>query len=187
MVSQNRNNIFHTPIWGFVFNDQRYQSQDYIDTILDYERTIPTVKRSNIGGYQTHDNLHTVPVFKEFCDMIENIGSNCFEDYYGVGGRAKLTEMWGNINYPNSYNAAHTHGSSISGVFYLQVPKDSGNLVFCNPAVRGDGRLFRPNNFFVTPRPLACIMFPSWLEHYVEPNLSTNNRMSISFNMSIEQ
>lgn len=186
MVSQNKNIIFQTPIWGFIIGDQRYQSKDYIDAILDLERTEPSVKKSNIGGYQTHDNLHAVPVFKEFCDMIENIGTSCFEESNGIRGKAKITEMWGNINYPNCHNAAHTHGEALSGVFYLQVPDSSGNLVLCNPAVRADGRLFRPSNFPITPKPLACIMFPSWLEHYVEPNLSSSNRISISFNMRIE-
>jgi uncharacterized protein (TIGR02466 family) len=178
-MKENQHNIFSTPIWGFVLNDQKYQSIDYIEAIKTIEKTEPSVKRSNFGGYQTHDNLHQVPVFKEFTSTLIHIAQKCLDR------QVKITEMWGNINYKNCYNGAHTHGGELSGVFYLKVPKNSGKLILCNPAVRSDGKFLRANNFAVEPDSLALIMFPSWLEHYVDPNLSEEERISLSFNFSI--
>ena len=63
------------------------------------------------------------------------------------------------------------------------MPANSGKLVLINPAVRSDGHLLRESNYPITPEKLACIMFPSWLEHYVESNLSNDMRISISFNI----
>ena len=42
-----------------------------------------------------------------------------------------ITGMWAVVNGPGSSNRLHSHPyNNMSGVFYLQVPKDSGALVF---------------------------------------------------------
>lgn len=178
-MKENQHNIFSTPIWGFILNDQKYQSIDYIEAIKAIESAEPSVKRSNFGGYQTHDNLHKVPVFREFVASLCHIASKCIDQ------KVMISEMWGNVNYKHCHNGAHTHGGELSGVFYLKAPKNSGRLILCNPAVRSDGKLLRSPNFSVEPSDLALILFPSWLEHYVEPNQSDEERISISFNFEV--
>lgn len=185
-MNENKIDLFSVPIWGFVLNDQKYQSKDYVDTILKLQDSQPSEKKSNFGGYQTHDSLHLVPVFKEFVETLERIGTSCFSEYSQKPCKALVTEMWGNINSKHDYNGSHIHGEALSGVFYLQVPPNSGRLVLCNPAIRSDGRQIRNPNYPVVPQPLACIIFPSWLEHFVEPNLSDDTRISMSFNLRIQ-
>lgn len=184
-MRDNREDLFSVPVWGFMLNDQKYQSRDYIDALEQLEKDSPGVSLSNAGGYQTHDNLHTLPVFRELVTYLQTIGARCYTDASGDPCGAIITELWGNINYKHSVNFAHTHGEALSGVFYLQVPKDSGKLVLCNPSVRSDGRALRKINYPIVPQDLACIIFPSWLEHYVEPNMSNDKRISLAFNMKI--
>lgn len=184
-MKDNRENIFFTPVWGVILNDQKYQARDYLDTILQMEQNTPGVKKSNMGGYQTPDNLHKVPIFRELVSTLELMASQCFSDYTSNQNKMVVTEMWGNVNRELCSNGAHTHGQDLSGVFYLKAPVNSGRLILCNPAVRADGRSFRASNYPITPEALACIFFPSWLEHYVEPNYSKEERISISFNMKI--
>ena len=184
-MKDNREDLFSVPVWGFMLNDHKYQAIDYIDAIEQLENNSPGVIKSNLGGFQTPDNLHTYPVFRELVSYLQNIGSGCFTDFFGNLHQANITEMWGNVNYKHNSNGAHTHGGDLSGVFYLQVPEDSGKLVFCNPSVRSDGKALRKINYPIVPRNLACIIFPSWLEHYVEPNKSDDKRISISFNINI--
>jgi uncharacterized protein (TIGR02466 family) len=46
----------------------------------------------------------------------------------------EMTGLWGMINPPGSRNNVHTHPYNyLSGVYYLKVPKNSGNLVFLEP------------------------------------------------------
>lgn len=180
-MKNNQHNIFSIPIWGFIFSEQKYQSRDYIDAILELEKTEPSAKKSNFGGYQTHDNLHKIPVFREFVTLLENIGSSCLEH------KVIVSNMWANINYKHCYNGAHIHAGDLSGVFYLKVPPKSGNLFLCNPAVRSDSRTLRIPNLPIVPENLACIMFPSWLEHYVGPNLSDDSRISLAFNFELSK
>ena len=180
-MNENKIELFSVPVWGFVFREEKYHVSDYMNAIEKLENYEKTVVKSNSGGFQSHDNLHQIPVFRELVGMLEKIGTDCLEKSVSV------TEMWVNINYKNSFNYAHTHGGALSGVFYLQVPPDSGRLILCNPAVRSDGHVIRNDNYPITPEKLACIIFPSWLEHYVEPNQSEQKRISISFNLSINK
>ena len=176
--------IFKTPIWGLMLPGHHYQSQDYIDMIRELSISEPSQKKSNFGGYQTRDNINELGIFQELISDIEKYANNIVRECNGVP--VKITEMWGNINTKHCYNGAHIHGGILSGVFYLKVPNNSGKLVFNNPAVRSDGHLIRDSNYRVTPENLACIFFPSWLEHYVEPNLSNEERISISFNVGVK-
>lgn len=178
----NQHNIFQVPLWGFVLKDQQYQTFDFVDRLLELEVKEPSAKKSNFGGYQTRDNIHeTEGVLKELTSALNSIANSVLSSYNSR--QVSVTEMWGNINYKNNYNGAHTHSGIISGVFYCHVPENSGNLVLVNPAVRSDGHLLRAPNYVIKPERLALILFPSWLEHYVEPNLSEDKRISISFNI----
>jgi uncharacterized protein (TIGR02466 family) len=178
--------IFGVPIWGFIMQEQKYQSRDYVDCIFEIKDSNPSVKKSNFGGYQTHDNLHKIPVFREFVTSLEKIGANIFSEYTDNKiQNMQITELWGNINNHGDFNGAHVHGGVLSGVFYIKTPINCGKLIFKNPAVRSDAHLIRMKDYPIIPEPLACIIFPSWLEHYVEPNMSDEERISLSFNLNV--
>ena len=172
-------NIFAVPIWGFVLSAESYHVKDYIDHILELEKTEPTAKKSNFGGYQSRDNLNEESIFQELVETLTTLVNN------SVSKKIKITEMWANVNHYKDCNGAHVHSGYLSGVFYLKVPENSGNLILCNPNVRADTTEFRPDNYCIEPKELACIIFPSWLEHYVEPNMSEEPRISMSFNCEI--
>ena len=99
----------------------------------------------------------------------------------------------------NNFNYAHTHGgSNISGIYYLSVPGDSGKLLFNNPDKTiqnltffdGPFKSFNEYNstqFEIIPKENLLVLFPSHIEHYVEPNKSDEPRISIAFNIKIEK
>ena len=108
-----------------------------------------------------------------------------------------LGNMWANINYPGSYNKQHIHpNSQWSGVYYVQVPKNSGSLFVEDPRP-GPNHLL-PRRIKEIPKALwhvvtypaiegQMIMFPAWLPHGVEANESKEKgeegwRVSVSFN-----
>ena len=178
-------NIFRTPTWGFILNDQQYQSQDYVDYILAMAEKEPSAKKSNFGGWQSRDNIHeTEGIFREFTSGLNTIANNilCEMNCQPV----EVKEMWANVNGKYCYNGAHIHSGILSGVFYLQVAKGCGRLMLINPAIRSDGHFLRTKNYAIVPENLACIMFPSWLEHYVEPNMNDELRISMSFNIGVK-
>ena len=183
-MHHNQHNPFETPIWGFLLKDQSLQTLDYNEYILDLADTEYSEKKSNIGGWQSRDNLDQDAIFQEFNRSILNVAEGILKEY--TNQEPYIQSMWANINTKHNYNGQHTHEGELSGVFYCQVPEYSGRLVLVNPAVRSYISVIRNNNFYINPERLALIMFPSWLEHYVEPNQSDDPRISISFNIGIK-
>ena len=103
---------------------------------------------------------------------------------------------WLQFNQPGSYFIRHDHyGALVSGVLYLQVPKESGEIIFHNPieARRVSNTFFdrakkeeNDYNFsHVKYKPVVgkMLIFESWLQHTVEQNKSNSNRISVSFNI----
>lgn len=180
-INSRQHDIFHTPIWGFVMNSEKYHAEDYLEKILHLRQDSVGVTRSNFLGWQSVSDLHTHGVFRELIGTIENIASPILKKYNQLP--QKINSMWANVNHQYCSNGAHVHQGTLSGVFYLRVPKNSGKLVFVNPSVRSDAHPIRADNYSVQPELYALILFPSWLEHYVEQNLSSQERISISFNI----
>jgi len=181
LMHPNQHNIFDIPVWGYVLNDQHYQAMDYLDYILEMKQNTESTQKSNFGGWHSPCNLHEHGIFKEFCSSLLNIVRDVTKPYARYD--LEFLEMWAMVNTKYNYNAHHIHEGIISGVFYLQVPKDSGRLILCNPAVRSHSHPIRNKDYPIEPERLALIIFPTWLEHYVEPSKSDEERIAISFNI----
>jgi uncharacterized protein (TIGR02466 family) len=99
-------------------------------------------------------------------------------------------QSWVNMHDRGGFNFLHVHeGCLLSGCFYLKVPQHSGHLVFRDPragVVHGPIKGGVPNGYadiHLTPDAGLLVLFPSWMEHYVEPHGSDEPRISISFNV----
>jgi uncharacterized protein (TIGR02466 family) len=160
------------------------------------------INRSNqLGSWHSKNNLYKKEVFIELAKVIESFADSISEEWhYSKGKRLGLAQMWAMINPPGAFNMAHTHpGSLWSGVYYVQVPENSGAIVFEDPrsvavAVRGsyENTSNRPECAWVKitfqPEVGDFFIFPSWLRHSVEPNFSMekgnkSHRMIVSFNL----
>ena len=180
-----QHNVFNVPVWGYMLKDQHYQVMDYVDYLLDLKVNNDTLKKSNFGGWHSECNLHEHGIFQELCSSLLTIAKDIVSPY--TSADLHFLEMWAMVNQKYSYNAHHIHEGVLSGVFYLQVPEDSGRLIMCNPAVRSHCHPIRNKDYLIQPERLALILFPSWLEHYVEPSNSNSERISISFNIGNKQ
>lgn len=180
----NQHNLFETPIWGFMLNDQNLQTIDYTDYILDVSSTEQSATKSNMGGWQSRDNIHEDPIFQEFNQSILAAAKGILKEYTQL--EPYIQSMWANINVKGDFNAHHTHEGELSGVYYCNVPEKSGGLILVDPKVRSHVSVIRSGNFPIRPERLALIIFPNWLEHYVQPSQSDDARISISFNIGIK-
>jgi uncharacterized protein (TIGR02466 family) len=78
----------------------------------------------------------------------------------------------------------------LSGVYYLTAPQDCGDIVFRDPrpgALGAPFRLFKDDCDHASFTPFAglMILFPSYLEHFVLPSRSDEDRISISFDLTL--
>jgi uncharacterized protein (TIGR02466 family) len=183
-VNDHAISIFNTPIWGYTLSNEKYHAEDYLSFIEELQIKEHSVSKSNSNGaWQSRDNLHEEPIFKEVVDdiLLRYIATDILKEYNIED--FSVQSMWANVNGKHSFNYQHTHEGYISGVLYLKVPRNSGRLIFTNPIIRSEQHPIRTPNYPINPTPLACIVFPSWLEHYVEPNTSDDTRISLSFNI----
>ena len=107
----------------------------------------------------------------------------------------KIDNMWAIINIGGSANLRHQHGNStISGAYYVRAPENSGDIVFYDPrpaAVYSHPTVTNPNLLNaqingIKPKEGALVLFPSYLDHSVNENLSNGERIVISFNIRIQ-
>jgi uncharacterized protein (TIGR02466 family) len=106
-----------------------------------------------------------------------------YNDYAKLDGTA--VTGWVNVNEPNSRNVIHTHYATYSAVFYLQ-STGTGKLRFCNPQlVMSNDKTDSPfsRDFFIDPLDGDFFLWPSWVPHEVEPNLSNKQRINIAFDI----
>lgn len=184
-----KHEIFSTPIWGFQWKDEIF-----IHNIREYclrlSRVLPNRDKSNFLGWQSPDTMNEDDMFAPLCEKILQVANGeILTEFSQYGDQLfEVESMWVNINYPGAFNMGHIHGAEISGVFYVDVPTpaaDSGRIVMVDPRARVNmsEKRIRTLNYPIDPAPGACILFPSWLEHYVEPNKTQHTRISISFNL----
>ena len=173
----NYTSITEAGLWYSCLED--LDTEYWVKALYECKNHYPKgVSKSNTGGWQSKDNLHNIPYFYPLINQLYNVINNLFKN-----PNTRLLNMWGNISPPNAFNGVHTHNNSISsysntdisGVLYLKVPKNSGELIFYDP-------LFVSNNYTFQPKEKDIILFHQHLPHSVNPNFSQEDRISLAFN-----
>ena len=178
----NLESIFPT----FLHHLQTDISKELLDFCYQLRDEDPVGKvKSNRGGWQSESFL---PNDTLGSNIIKSVLSKTTEAFFQV---PTLLYWWVNINKPNSYNVKHDHpGSDMSGVIWVKVPENSGNLYFphnnyfCRLREIENSKPFAKQGFGHEVKPQAgnVILFPSCLQHEVTRNKSDEERISISFN-----
>jgi uncharacterized protein (TIGR02466 family) len=145
--------------------------------------------RTNRGGWNSQDNAVLDQPFLAPLDAA--VRAYCRQAFreMGLGEPPFLLHSWFNLHDRGGFNFQHMHaGALLSGTFYLQIPRGSGAFVIRDPRpgvanalVKGSGANAY-KDVHLTPEPGLLVLFPHWLEHYVEPHDSDTPRVAIAFN-----
>ena len=157
---------------------------------------------SNVGGFQSNFVNQDDPLIKEFFNYTKQHILN-YTNVYEIDGLCDPTlhGAWFNVNKKGDYNKQHSHISGeylphLSAVYYLKTSKNCGKLCFVNPDqfinvnpfFQKKLKFFNPFNspeYLINPKEMDLIIFPSSLSHYVEPNTSSEERISLAFNIKV--
>ena len=135
---------------------------------------------SNIGG----DQFSVFVNDKNFLNVLEK-EANKLADIIGCE-KVFLDNIWLNVNKNKDYNVLHDHPNSvISGIFYIKVPKNSGELIFSNEnLIRFYPLKIKDNSqiWKFEPKENTLYLFPSWIKHMVSSNFTNKERISLAFN-----
>ena len=153
------------------------------------------VNRDYDDRWQTKSaDLHKQKEFKEFAELVISTSKEILDELkYDVEDIA-ITDMWATVLKSGENHPAHTHSNNfLSGVYYLH-SSQGASIVFRDPRPAADVIMPRLKESIIensslleyTSKQNRAIFFPSWLPHYVKPNKSTANRISIAWNIQLK-
>jgi uncharacterized protein (TIGR02466 family) len=196
-MSSSRNDWFPTPIWHF--NIDNYQQLNPIllqEIQAEQERDRVGKKWSNVLGWHSKNDLHQRDRFSEFTQIIQKnvLEIATFSQWDLQQFSLNITTCWAIVNGKFASNSVHNHPNSIlSGVYYLKTPENCGGIYFTDP--RPASQMLVPPvtefNLWTFPKVSykphegTMILFPSWLLHGVEINMSEEVRICLSFNIGM--
>ena len=148
-------------------------------------------------SYFSRPDLKDIAEFQGFVRYIEEKAAKYAEtlDYDLGANQLQLSRFWVNINPKYSFHPEHIHGYSLlSGVFYVSATADSGGLMLKDPrevrlmALPPCSKKTRDNADVVTlpPHEGKALIFPAWLTHSVEQNMTDRDRVSIAYNFRLK-
>ena len=144
-----------------------------INKLYELKKVDKGNKISNVGGWQNSQQLDQ---FQEFIPLTQLVKNSI-----NLNISFKNTGIWGNISSNAHYNNIHNHSNEEliwSGVYYLQTPLNSGNIVFYSD-------LDEPISEYC-PKVGDLLLFHSSIPHSVNPNNSNQDRISIAFNFLLK-
>jgi uncharacterized protein (TIGR02466 family) len=150
------------------------------------------------AGYTSYSSLNDLTIrAPQFAELEKHLDAHVAdfarELHFDLGRKKlKLDSIWINILKPGGVHTAHIHPhSSISGTYYVSVPKGSSALKLEDPRLglmmaaptKTDKAPRDAQSFvYLDPAPGSLVLFESWLRHEVPPNQAREDRISISFN-----
>ena len=188
-------NLFPSPV--HIFDTDGFD--EFKNNLIDYayklrEEDPKGFKISNRHGWQSKGF--------DLTDMNDLLHGTILQGLSSFSSVKNTTEMrasaWVNINSPGAYNRLHSHPNShLSGVMWIKSPKDCGVISFDNPNGHQSyteincynkefkDQFFVHHAYWLPPIEGRMIIFPSHLQHEVEENKSNEDRISVSFNVTL--
>ena len=193
--------LFSTPLFSFEVKGHETINPALIEEGRRLQAKNEGASKSNKGGWHSKGNLFDE---KASCfTLLSVMAETAVKQATRRIGKTDPDSLdmklfaWMNINPVGTYNAPHTHpGAHWSGVYYVSQPDveddNAGRIEFLDP--RSDlpnwrilnARAFNPKRS-LKPQPGEMILFPSYLVHWVYPNVAESERISIAFNATFSK
>ena len=182
--------IFPTSIWKFKVSNYKTLNKNIISEVYKLkENDNDGLTKSNRGGWHSYQSSKLFP-------KLSKIISNSLCEILDINEYIKPTMIWVNINSRNDYNDGHDHlDAYYSGVYYVKIPKNSGNLYFLNPIwtpplqKRFSSLMDLDSNdkeIEFEAKEGDLYLFGGKVPHRVGRSLSDEDRISISFNFNFK-
>ena len=197
--TKSSDHLFSAPISIFEVADSERLNKTLIDESRKWKKEHSSLNKSNFGeSWHSPSSLlsRNEPGFSEVSSVIIKIAANYAMQ---LNPELKIEEFnfdanaWVNINGKGGYNTVHHHGRfHISGVYYIKQPSEaknrSGMIEFINSRFDNHifeeigGQPFAPS-LRMRPAPGEMLVFPSTLLHFVYPNETNEERISLAWNL----
>jgi uncharacterized protein (TIGR02466 family) len=192
-------NIFPTPIFWHVLKDSDALNAELSALILEKERTIASMAKSNLGGWQSPPNFFkwerpVVATLERYVRCALDVATvrvtgppilRANFDLYG----------WAAVNRRGDYNTVHMHPMATwSGAYYVDPGDEAADtaeasLEFAHPIAASVMTFFPsvlPPARLLRPKVGMLILFPSYLMHSVRIYHGERARICVPFNAHLQ-
>ena len=197
-TNKDLNLVFSTPIWTMLIDDYESINAEMLDYIKSLQVEDPKGEfKSNVFGWHSKPfDLKHASVLNFFNKIQKNLNKAIIDlGWNNPANEFKITSSWSIINKKGSSNNRHIHSDNyISAAYYVKAPEGCGDINFYDPreakVIRKpkgiDGNSLSADVVNIKPKEGILVLFPSYLYHSVEENMSDNERIVISFNLDIK-
>ena len=181
--------FFPTFVYG---KDVELNNNQLTQDIVNWSNQDKGVSKTNYKGWHSTTDMHTKPEYSQLITELMRMQKEIYDNEH-MDRHAVLGNMWANINPPGGLNQPHIHPNALfSGVYYVKSQPKAGRLKIYDP--RPGAQMYMPTrksgdpgrdmwrDVNIEPIEGRIIMFPAWLWHSVEENISDDIRISVSFN-----
>jgi uncharacterized protein (TIGR02466 family) len=143
-------------------------------------------------GWQSTQTLHEREELRDLVACVNHAVKSILR-FMRIGYEAfEITGCWASVLAKGAAHKVHTHPNNfLSGVYFVQTQPGADTINFHDPRVQTG--ILRPpvveltaentDQVVVRVENGTLLIFPSYLPHSVDPNMSQNERISLSFNI----
>jgi uncharacterized protein (TIGR02466 family) len=195
---------FGTPVVAYHWPDSEGLNKELRALILGTETRTTGMSRSNVKGWHSETDFFQwdaegARVLQKRVEAVTIELTRLVAAPTGQSRTFRFTaSAWANVLRSGGYNSVHNHPNAMwSGVYYVDrgapdaTPKENGRLELLDPR-GGINMVYIDKNvldgrYLIDPAPGLMIVFPSWLKHMVHPYYGAGERISVAFNVEVEE
>ena len=184
--------MFPTLVWKLQLKADVRESMEarILAALAGIRRDLPRLAPAQ--GWQSEQTLHEREEFRDLVACVNHAAKGILH-FLRIGTDAcEITGCWANVLAKDAAHKAHSHPNNfLSGVYYLRTHPGTDTLNFHDP--RNQTGVIRPPVVALTAENTdqvvvrvnngTLLVFPSYLQHSVDANMSEEERISISFNI----
>jgi uncharacterized protein (TIGR02466 family) len=196
--------LFATPIFSFDDAGDAELDRELVERTVAEAARAPGIVRSNRGGWHSMPDLSQRPeaCYQELMHRVVARVQASVVELARARGVADVryrfaVQAWAAVMRHGDHALVHDHAEAhLSAVYYpdagdadLALHPDSGQLTFVDP--RRGGLMIPgvdpfPAQLAIEPRSGLLVVFPGWLQHFVQPYRGGRPRVSVSCNVRLE-
>lgn len=176
--------LFPIPVVSYKL-DREFTKQE-LDFVLNQD-TYKNMGNTTSNNTYILDNPVLEDLKKFAASCVENFARNIYLVPNNINFR--ITQSWLNYSKKGEWHHGHYHPNSFySGVIYIQAVADKDKIIFdrgTRPTIKINNlqwNHFNSDSWWIPATTGDLILFPSSLDHKVDPVVTEETRISLAFN-----
>jgi len=184
--------MFPTLVWKIQLKAELHETIDakILAVVERLRREAPELEPG--VGWQSNHTLHELEELRDLISCVNSTAESVLR-FLRIGCDAfEITACWANVLPKSAAHKVHSHPNNfLSGAYYVRTHPGADTINFHEP--RTQAGIIRPpvveltaenaDQVVVRVKNGTLLIFPAYLPHSVDTNMSEKERVSVSFNI----